>query len=100
MGYTSSKVKDRYNRKHYDCIVARLPIGCKNEIQTAAKANGLSMAQYIRWAILQAMSEEERKQSPVLSGRKPEDIENGYVSPFPPPPRRTERLISRFLGGV
>ena len=86
MGYTSSKVKDRWNKQHYDNVNMKLPKGCREEIQAVAKAKGLSMAQYIRWAILQAMSEEERKQSPVLSGRKPEEVENGYVSPFPPPP--------------
>ena len=86
MGYTSSKVKQRWNEKHYDVISSRLPKGCREEIKTAAKARGLSVAQFLRWAILQAVSPEERKQMPVLSGRKPEDIENGYISPFFPPP--------------
>ena len=86
MGYTSSKVKQRWNKKHYDVISSRLPKGCREEIKTAAKARGLSVAQFLRWAILQAVSPEERKQMPVLSGRKPEDVENGYISPFPPPP--------------
>ena len=85
MGYTSSEVKSRWNKKHYDCINIRLPKGCRNEIQVAAKKRGLSMAQFIRWAILQAVSAEERKQMPLLSGRTENDIDNGYVSPFPPP---------------
>ena len=86
MGYTSSKVKNRWNKKHYDCINIRFPVGCRAEIKAAAERHGLSMVQFIRWAILQAVSTEEIKQMPLLSGRKTDDIENGYVSPFPPPP--------------
>ena len=100
MGYTSSKVKNRWNKQHYDSLNLRFPLGSREEVKAAAEAHGMSMNAFVRWAILQAVSPEERKQMPILSGRKPEDIENGYVSPFPTPPRRTERLISRFLGGV
>ena len=86
MGYTSSRVKNRWNKKHYDGINIRLPIGCRAEIQSAAKKRGMSMASFIRWAVLQAVSPEERKDMHFLSGRTTDDIENGYVSPFPPPP--------------
>ena len=86
MGYTSSKVKDRWNKKHYDCITARLPIGCRDELKQLARRHGLSVTQFLRWAVLQAVSDAEREQCPILSGRTKNDIDNGYVSPFPPPP--------------
>lgn len=97
MGYTSSKVKQRWNEKHYDSIAIKLPIGSRAEMTAIAKAHGMSLTQFLRWAVLQAATEEERRQSPVLSGRKPEECENGYVSPFPPPPRS---LIDAFFGEV
>jgi len=100
MGYTSSEVKNRWNKKHYDVISSRLPKGCREEINLLARNHGMSTAQFIRWAILQAVSEAEREQCPHLTGHTAETIENGYVSPFPHPPRRTERLINLFLGGV
>lgn len=87
MGYTSSEVKNRWNRKHYDVISTRLPIGARKEINSLARLHGMSTAQFIRWAILQAVSDAEREQCPILSGRTENDIDNGYVSPFPPPPR-------------
>lgn len=96
MGYTSSKVKQRWNEKHYDNISFRLPIGSRAELNAIAKAHGMSLTQFLRWAVLQVATEEERKQSPVLSGRKPEECENGYVSPFPPP----RSLIDAFFGEV
>lgn len=96
MGYTSSKVKQRWNEKHYDSIAIKLPIGSRAELNAIAKAHGMSLTQFLRWAVLQVATEDERRQSPVLSGQKPEETENGYVSPFPPP----RRLIDRFFEGV
>ena len=100
MGYTSSKVKDRWNRKHYDSIAIKLPKGCRDELNCIARNHGMSTTQFLRWAVLQVASEEERGNSPALTGRTENDIDNGYVSPFPPPPARTQRLINCFLGGV
>lgn len=99
MGYTSSKVKDRWNKLHYDSVNMKMPIGCRNEIQAAAKRHGMSMVQFVRWAILQAVSPEERQQMPILSGQPADDVKNGYVSPFSPP-RSTQKMIDRFFEGV
>ena len=88
MGYTSSKVKNRWNKAHYDCINFRLPKGCRNEINFIARQHGMSTAQFLRWAVLQAASDAERAQCPHLSGRTENDIENGYISPSPPPPEQ------------
>lgn len=97
MGYTSSEVKNRWNRNHYDVISTRLPIGSREEIRQAAERRGLSVAQFIRWAILAAVSAEERKEMPSVSGQQADDSESGYISPFPPPP---EKLIDEFFKGA
>ena len=87
MGYTSSEVKNRWNRKHYDVISTRLPNGSRDEIRQAAERRGLSVAQFIRWAILTAVTAEERQQMPSVSGQQVSNSESGYISPFPPPPK-------------
>lgn len=43
MGSTSSKVKDRYNKKTYDQIIVRLPKGMKNQLKEKCMKNGDSM---------------------------------------------------------
>lgn len=100
MGYTSSAVKNRWNRNHYDVISTRLPIGSREEIRQAAERRGLSVAQFIRWAILAAVSADERQQMPILSGQSIDTTENGCISPFPPPPEKTRKLIDQFFEGV
>lgn len=50
--HTSSEVKDRWNRSHYDQIMIRVPIGAREEIQRVADARGMSVAAYIRHLIL------------------------------------------------
>lgn len=60
MGKTSSIVKNHWNAAHYDVINIRLPQGSRDEIKAIAQKHNLSMVQFVRWAILQACSEEER----------------------------------------
>ena len=60
MGYTSSKVKQRWNEKHYDSIAIKLPIGSRADMTAIAKAHGMRLTQFLRWAVLQVATEEER----------------------------------------
>ena len=43
MGKTSSKVKNRYNAKHYDNLRIIVPKGRRADVDAYAKANGMSV---------------------------------------------------------
>lgn len=58
MGRTSSKVKDRYNKKAYDMIAIRFPKGWKDHVKAAASKAGESYAGYIRKAVETRMANE------------------------------------------
>lgn len=60
MGKTSNAVKAKWDREHYDFLAVRIPKGSKAEVCALAERHGMSQAQFVRWAILQACSEEER----------------------------------------
>ena len=47
-GKTSSVVKDRYNKKNYDTILLRIPIGEKEKIRKKAEQDGKSINAYIK----------------------------------------------------
>jgi hypothetical protein len=49
---TSSAVKDRYNRKHYEQVILRTACGGREAIQKQAKLRGLSVAAYLRHLII------------------------------------------------
>lgn len=51
--HTSSAVKDRYNRAHYEQITIRVGIGGKEVVQAMADYHGLSVTAYIRQLIIQ-----------------------------------------------
>jgi len=51
--HTSSEVKNRWNRKHYDQVNIRIPIGSKHLLQDMLEERGLSMAGYIKLLIQQ-----------------------------------------------
>lgn len=50
--YTSSEVKDRWNREHYEQIMFRVGIGGKSAIKAVAELRGCSVAEYIRGLII------------------------------------------------
>lgn len=50
--YTSSEVKYRYNKKHYDNISFPVPIGSKDRIKSHAESQGKSVAEYLRGLII------------------------------------------------
>ncbi len=50
--YTSSEVKDRWNRSHYDQVIFRVGKGGRAAIAAAAALNGKSVAEYIRSLII------------------------------------------------
>lgn len=50
--YTSSEVKARYNRKHYDSITFRAGKGSNEAINQLAQLRGMSKAEYIRHLII------------------------------------------------
>ncbi len=49
---TSSEVKDRYNRKHYEQLTIRTAHGGRAAIQELAALHGMSMTQYIRHLVI------------------------------------------------
>jgi predicted HicB family RNase H-like nuclease len=55
MSKTSSKVKDRYNKKAYDTIILRVPKGEKEVIREQAKSKGMSVNGYINNLIKEDM---------------------------------------------
>ena len=55
--YTSSAVKERYNRKHYDRITFHCPKGGSEILKIAAEAAGMTKAAYIRNLILKDAQE-------------------------------------------
>lgn len=50
--YTSSEVKDRWNREHYEQVLFRVGIGGKAAIKAVAELRGCSVAEYIRGLII------------------------------------------------
>lgn len=49
---TSSEVKDRWNREHYEQVLIRVPNGARDELNAIAKARGMSVAAYIRHLVI------------------------------------------------
>lgn len=49
---TSSAVKDRYNRKHYEQVILRTAHGGRQAIQELAALHGLSVTAYIRHLVI------------------------------------------------
>lgn len=50
--YTSSEVKSRYNRKHYDQITFRCGKGGLQAVKALADSTGMSLAAYLRHLII------------------------------------------------
>lgn len=61
MSYTSSKVKDRWNKKAYDSFLVRVKAGRKEQIQARASSLGVSLNEYINNLINQDMGEDAKK---------------------------------------
>ena len=55
--YTSSAVKERYNRKHYDRIAFHCPKGGNEVLKEAAKIVGMTKSEYLRSLILKDAQE-------------------------------------------
>ena len=51
--FTSSEVKDRYNRKHYDQVAFRTGIGGRDAIKAMAELRGMSLAEYLRHLVIE-----------------------------------------------
>lgn len=58
MSKTSSVVKDRYNKKAYDTLIARLPKGMKDRFKAACDLNGDSMNSILLQAVKEYLGEE------------------------------------------
>ena len=67
---TSSKVKDRYNKKVYDDLRVRLPKGQKATIQSAADGAQESVNQFTQKALLQRMELDDWPVLPQSSGHE------------------------------
>ena len=50
--HTSSAVKDRYNRKHYEQIILRTANGGRAAIRQLAELHGMSVTEYIRHLVI------------------------------------------------
>ena len=57
---TSSEVKDRWNRSHYDQVLIRTAKGGREAIQLIAAAHGKSVSEYIRGLIIADAARDER----------------------------------------
>lgn len=66
--YTSPEVKDRWNKRHYEQVVIRVPIGARDEVQRIARANGMSVAAYIRHLIIADNAEKPETTSLLRGG--------------------------------
>ena len=51
--YTSSAVKERYNKKHYDRITFHCPKGANEMLKKAASVAGMTKSAYIRTLVIQ-----------------------------------------------
>lgn len=51
--YTSSEVKDRWNKKHYEQLQFRTGIGGRDVIKAMAQLRGMSVSAYIRHLVIE-----------------------------------------------
>ncbi|MBQ8697652.1 MAG: hypothetical protein IJ521_01440 [Schwartzia sp.] len=56
---TSTQVKDRWNKAHYDKLTFSAPKGWKGTVQTAANGEKKSLAGYIREAVEEKMNKQK-----------------------------------------
>ena len=78
MSKTSSRVKNRYNRKAYDRLAIMVPKGEKEKIKERAEAEGLSLNGYVKAAIEEKMAREDLRNMTVLQIRTvPEETRVG-----------------------
>lgn len=67
--HTSSQVKARYNRKHYDTVSFRAGKGSNEAISMLAELRGMSKAEYLRHLIIaDAESAAKPEISAILGG--------------------------------
>ena len=55
--YTSSEVKDRWNRNHYEQVIFRVSIGGKDVLKSLAEESGLSVAAYLKHLVIKDAQE-------------------------------------------
>lgn len=65
--YTSSRVKDRWNARHYDDVHFRTGTGGREAIALIAKYKGLSVAEYLRHLIIADVEAMEMPEKPDIS---------------------------------
>ena len=67
--YTSSKVKERWNKRNYDRIAILIPKGKKEAFaEFARKEYGLSMNGYINFQVRKLLGVSEDKWKPLYKG--------------------------------
>ena len=64
---TSSEVKNRWNRQHYDRVAINVPIGAREELQALAEQRGMSVSAYVRALVLRD-AREQGVQLPIMGG--------------------------------
>lgn len=66
---TSTEVKDRWNREHYDKVTFRTGLGGSAAIRAMAEYHGMSMAEYLRHLVIaDAIQAEKPEISAILGG--------------------------------
>lgn len=64
---TSSEVKNRWNRQHYDRVAINVPIGAREELQTLAEQRGMSVSAYVRALVIRD-AREQGVELPIMGG--------------------------------
>ena len=69
--YTSSKVKQRWNKKNYDRLAILIPKGQKEVFaEQVRKEYGLSMNGFINWKIRTLLGVSEENWKPLYKGEE------------------------------
>lgn len=67
--HTSTEVKDRWNRDHYDQVHFRTGIGGREAIAAMAELRGMSIAEYLRHLVISDAAEAGKTEiSAILGG--------------------------------
>ncbi len=81
---TSSEVKDRYNRKHYEQLTIRTAHGGRAAIQELAELHGMSMTQYIRHLVIADGQKCGKADISAILGGGGEELSCTAASSLPP----------------
>lgn len=70
--FTSTAVKTRWNRKHYDKIAVLLPKGTRERLAVYAAKRGMSVNGYMNYIVRDMLGVPEEDWKPMLEDKKEE----------------------------